>query len=155
MRKSRGGYELLCPVHAGDYDGVFPQGDGYIAKCPDDKSLCIPTFIASDGWKLQAMMKTHNAQLATSLLPLGTSLAILPLWASTLHIASFTSFNHWNMANGLPSHCLPTVYLHTVYQWFEKGRESLKAALLPCWQSLRTKTILEDGALCGVTSQGS
>ena len=29
------------------------------------KSLCIPTLIAGDRWKLEAMMKTHNAQLPT------------------------------------------------------------------------------------------
>ena len=97
--------------HAGDYDGVFPQGDGYIATCQDDTSLCIPTFIASDGWKLQAMMKTHNAQLPTSLLPLGTesplpSFPFGPL-PSTSHLSHLSIIGTW-----------PTVYLYTVYQWF-------------------------------------
>lgn len=59
---------VIRPVQGGGGGMMefFHQGDGYIAKCPDDKSLCIPTLIASDRWKLGSDdEKTHHAQLPT------------------------------------------------------------------------------------------
>eukprot|EP00434_Breviolum_minutum_P005675 symbB.v1.2.004999.t1/scaffold288.1/size478366/29 len=87
--------------YSGDYDGVAPEGDGYIAKCPDgrwwfspacrhDTSTCIPTFTAGDGWKLQAMMQWATAY------GIPAAIGISDGWSNFVsHVQSFRSLHYW------------------------------------------------------------
>ena len=90
--------------YSGDYDGVVgttPEGDGYIAKCPDgrwwfspacrhDTSTCIPTFTAGDGWKLQAMMQWATAY------GIPAAIGISDGWSNFVsHVQSFRSLHYW------------------------------------------------------------
>ena len=88
-------------LYSGDYDGVVPHGDGYIAKCPDgrlwfspvcrhDTSLCIPTFTAGDGWKLQAMMQWAAAY------GIPAAIGVSDGWSKFVsHVKSFRSLHYW------------------------------------------------------------
>ena len=90
-------------LYSGDYDGVVnnSQGDGYIANCPDgrlwfspacrqDTSLCIPTFTAGDGWKLQAMMQWSTAY------GIPAAIGISDGWSNFVsHVKSYRSLHYW------------------------------------------------------------
>lgn len=119
---------------SGDYDGMVQQSDGsYIAKCPDgrwwpapacrsDMTQCIPTFTASPGWKLQAMMQW------TAAYGFPAAIAISNKWANfEKHVRSFRALHYWWVPDSTFVEMLPWPVMfprHIASEWAEGNKKT-------------------------------